>query len=86
MGIKEIISNWIENKKEKAEFRKAVEAETLPIRRAAYLEAKKKQAIAEGKAIAQKEFQKNQQQQTKPLSSFGLTDPTKFINNKEDKK
>jgi len=61
MSFLDNIKNWARETANKAEesrrFKKAVDDETLPIRRAAYLKEKKKQAIEEGKMIAKKEFE-----------------------------
>ena len=88
MGIKEMFRNWIEDKKDKAAFRSAVEKETLPLRRAAYLEARRKQALEEGKIIAEAEFKKKTQaqQQTNSDDPFGLKNPMKFMNNQKEEK
>ena len=68
-------------RKESAEFRKHVEDEVRPIRRAAYLEAKKKSALVEGEAIAAKELLKLQEQAPKQGSNpFNLPDISKMIN------
>lgn len=48
------IRDWKKKKEEQAEFQKLVEAETLPLRRQAYLEAKKKLALQEGVELAKK--------------------------------
>lgn len=89
MGIKEMYQKWLEDKKEKAAFQDKVNKEILPIRRAAYLEERKKQAIKEGQMIAQKVFDKvkGPQKQTKDTDDpFNLENPLKFINkHKEDK-
>ena len=88
MNIKEIFQNWVDKKKEKAAFRAEVEKHTLPIRRQAYFEARKKQAQEEGAMIANKEFQKQKQanQANQSNDPFGLQNPLKFINKQEDNK
>ena len=54
MKFFETIRETIKVMKEKMEFQKAVSQETLPIRRKAYLEQMKKEAINEGKELAKK--------------------------------
>ena len=64
MGIwdkfRERISSYAERQADKRRFLKLVDEETLPIRRQAYLEQKKKQAIEEGKRLAKKELKKEE--------------------------
>ena len=55
-NIKEKIQDFAEDRREKARFRKLVSEETLPIRRASYLQQKKLQAVEEGQKIAKKEM------------------------------
>ena len=69
-----------------------VEDQSKPIRRKAYLEQKKRDAIREGEALAKNESQKNMQKnlpQKRTKSDFGigegLADPMKFINQSMDK-
>lgn len=57
----ENIKDKLKSMKEKKEFLNAVNENTKPIRRQAYLETKRKQALEEGKIIAQKELEKQKQ-------------------------
>lgn len=91
MDIKQMFKDWMDRKKESIEFKNAVDQEILPIRRAAYLEEKKKTAIQEGKMIAEAEFKKQhdkkkQSNSSSPMAGYGLEDPLKFINKQEGKK
>ena len=88
-NIKEQVKAKIEQGKDTKEFMELVDQETKPIRRAAYLEQKKRDAIEEGRLIAIKENQKKLQVQKRPEDfgiSEGLNNPYKYINSKEDKK
>lgn len=70
-GLKEKMSEWSEAQRERREFQKLVEAKTLPIRRAAYLKQKMRDAIIEGKQIASEEKKKyEKQKKVKDESSF----------------
>ena len=78
---------------EKKEFLMLVEEETKPIRRAAYLEQKKADAINEGKMIAKKDMEKKLQKTgmgKKTTEDFGIAkgmvDPYKFLHSQEAKK
>ena len=67
--------------REKADFLRAVDDEVKPIRRAGYLAQKKKNAFAEGQALAKKELGKAQATENKKsINEFGLEDPYKYIN------
>jgi len=88
-NIKEQVKAKIEQGKDTKEFMNLVDQETKPIRRAAYLEQKKRDAIEEGVAIARKEKEKKLQIQKKPEDfgiSAGLNDPFKYLKPQEDKK
>ena len=80
-NIKEKVQNWKEVQEEKREFQKLVEQETLPIRRAAYLEQKKRQAIEEGREIAKKE-KKIQEKKEKENFGIGINTENYFKSNK----
>ena len=80
-NIKDKMGEWKQKREESAEFKRYVDEETKPIRRAAYLEERKKQALEEGKIIAKKEFTKlNPSGEPKKDNPFGLPDVSKFIN------
>jgi len=89
-NIKNKFNEMAERNKETKEFKKAVEAEILPIKRAGYLAQKKGQAYEEGKLIAKKELEKKQVQETKPVDmflptkkwDFGIVGETGFIEKK----
>ena len=57
-NLKDRVREMKEKQLEKRDFQRLVSQETLPIRRQGYLEQKKRQAIEEGRMIAQKELQK----------------------------
>jgi len=83
--------NWIQDKisekKQDIEDRKAflrlVEKETKPIKRAAYLEQRKRDAAKEGQEKAKLDVIKSQPQKTPERSDFGLreglSDPYKYL-------
>jgi len=83
-GIRKKIKLAIERNREKREFLNYVESEVKPIRRAAYLEEKKKQAIGEGQRLAQS--QPNQQSQGNfnlpKIEEYDLFGKDKKINTK----
>ena len=98
MGVINNIKNKIretkEKMKEKARFRKLVEQETLPIRRKAYLEKKKRMAIEEGKKLAEQSSIINKSQEvkkedffsTKPSGDLGFDFETEFEKTEKKKR
>lgn len=81
-GIKEKTADL----QDKKEFLQMVEDEAKPIRRAAYLEQKKLDAIEEGKQIALKE-KENKMRKNQPRKKaedynikIGVEDPLKYFN------
>lgn len=54
MNLIETMKETIKIMKERRQFQKVVDDETLPIRRQAYLEQMKKEAIKEGQELAKK--------------------------------
>jgi len=87
--IRECIKEKTADLLEKKQFLQMVENETKPIRRAAYLEQKRKDAVAEGFNIAKKETEKKLAKKKEPEDfgiAKGLADPFKYINSKENKK
>jgi len=58
MGIKERYKEYMEQRKDRAEFQKEVNEETLKIRRAAYKEEAIKQASTQGKKLAYEKLNK----------------------------
>lgn len=92
--IKNVYVGMVDAVNDKREFRREVEETTKPIRRKAYLQERLKQAMVEGKMIAQKEFEEKKQEfKPKEKKSYGLgedlqlglQDPFKFINGKGGK-
>ncbi len=72
-------------KKESKDFQVLVDRETLPVRRKAYLEQKKRIAVDEGRMLAKRDSEKTyNQNQKKTEDDFGimkgLSDPYKFLN------
>jgi len=74
-SIKERVSDAMKKNKERAEFKKLVDQQTLPIRRKAYLMEKMKTAFEEGKMIAQQELAKKEAAtiQKKPEDFFKVS-------------
>jgi hypothetical protein len=73
---------------ERKKFLTMVEDQSKPIRRAAYLEQKKIDAINEGKELAKKETEKKMQKRMQPQDygmGAGMQDPYKFMRSIEDK-
>ena len=82
MGFKELVSD-IKNKVseikerelDKAKFKRYVEEQTLPIRRSSYLKERIRNAVDEGRSIAQKEHERKTQKENQNNSAgnnFGL--------------
>jgi len=76
-NIKDRIADYADEQKEKRDFQKVVNKQTLPIRRGAYLKQKMANAIAEGKNIAHQEFEKQRakEEQKKELKDFNIKEP-----------
>ena len=76
-NIKERIADYAEEQKERREFQKLVDKETLPLRRGAYLKQRLAQAIEEGKAIAQQELAKKRakEQEKRTRQDFNIEEP-----------
>jgi len=76
-NLKEKIKEIKEKNEERRKFKKLVEEEILPLRRAGYLEQKRKQAIEEGKEIAKKELIKKQENITRNYFGIPQISPTR---------
>jgi len=85
-SIQDSIRRKSEENRERKEFLKLVDEETLPIKRKAYLEEMKKHAYNEGKEKAKKDMEARLQK-TKTRSDFGIdADPYKFLKKTEENK
>jgi len=81
-SIKEKVNSWKAEQQERKAFQKLVEQETKPLRRAGYLEEKKRTAIEEGKLIAQRELEKKKQlllPQKQTTTDFGIPDMSNYF-------
>ncbi len=89
-NIRERIKEKTAEMMEKKEFLTMVEGQAKPIRRAAYLEQKKKDAIKEGMELAKKDTEKKLPKKTKTPQDFGfgqgMSDPYKYLLQQERQK
>lgn len=77
-NIKDSIKRKSEDAKDRREFLDLVEEQTKPIRRRAYLEQRKKDAINEGIEKAKADALKLKSKK-KTASDFGIEDPFKYV-------
>ena len=91
-----MVAERVQALQEKNEFLRNVENEVKPIRRAAYLEQIKSQAVAEGRMLALKASEKKLKQNT-PIEknetadkivkdNWAMSDPLKYLNKQNTEK